>query len=116
MKPQKHILPRLCLLLLFLGYCGSATMFPHVHLIGNQRIVHSHPYAAGTVSNPGHTHPATAFLLIQQLTALLFAVAGPATLPHVYRKLIGTNKPAEDKEGDYRRPVCYGLRAPPCAG
>ena len=116
MKPRKHILLRICLLLLFLSYYGSATMFSHVHYIGSQRIVHSHPYAAGTASNPGHTHSAAAFLLIQQLTAVLFAVAGLATLPRIYRRLIGARRPANSKAAGYRQPVGYGLRAPPCAG
>jgi hypothetical protein len=51
------------LLLLFISYYGSITLFWHSHRLGNTVIVHSHPF-----SNAQHSHTAAQYDLIKVLT------------------------------------------------
>lgn len=68
MRHSKHWLVTL-LLLLFTGYYGGITLFPHAHDVDGQRIVHSHPYS-GTPSQPGHQHSAQQLQWLQLLSML----------------------------------------------
>jgi len=51
------------LLLLFISYYGSITLFWHSHHLGNTTIVHSHPF-----NNTQHSHTAAQYDLIKVLT------------------------------------------------
>jgi hypothetical protein len=54
------------LLILFLGYFGSITFFPHTHIVDGVTIVHSHPYKSQPGNVPvNHNHSKNGFLLIQ---------------------------------------------------
>ena len=54
------------LLILFLGYIGSITFFPHNHIVDGVTIVHSHPYKSHSGNVPvNHNHSKNGFLLIQ---------------------------------------------------
>ncbi len=75
MKPKQHIALRIGLLLLFFGYYGGLTLFPHVHEFEGQRIVHSHPYTAGNAASPGHQHTATGFHLIAFAASTLLLIS-----------------------------------------
>ena len=58
------------LILLFIGYYGSITLFYHAHLVNNQIIVHSHPYKHHPLDHTpfeSHSHTASAYSLIKQL-------------------------------------------------
>jgi hypothetical protein len=58
----KSILSQL-LLVLFISYYGSITLFWHSHHLGNTTIVHSHPF-----NNTQHSHTAAQYDLIKVLT------------------------------------------------
>jgi len=54
------------LLILFLGYFGSITFFPHTHIVDGVTIVHSHPFRSQPGDVPvNHNHSKDGFLLIQ---------------------------------------------------
>jgi hypothetical protein len=62
------------LLILFLGYYGSITMFYHAHLLVNGVIItHSHPFKSDP-NNKGpfqsHSHSSSAYNLIDQLNQI----------------------------------------------
>ena len=100
------------LLLLFVGYWSSVTLFPHVHRIDGHVFVHSHPFS-GSSGNPGHNHTPQQFQLIAHLSlliataatfvALVFGQAGAAFV-------FGVRKPVARRGMPVR---VYGLRAPP---
>lgn len=58
----KSILSHL-LLILFISYYGSITLFWHSHHLGNTIIVHSHPF-----NNAQHSHTTAQYDLIKVLT------------------------------------------------
>ena len=67
---------RYFLLLLFLGYYGSITLFTHTHIVNGVTIVHSHPYKSGTGKNPvTHQHTANGFIHIQLLSTFITTVS-----------------------------------------
>ena len=60
------------LLILFLGYYGGITLFPHHHIVDGISVVHSHPYRSGPGSVPSdHQHSKNGFVLIQFLSAFI---------------------------------------------
>ncbi len=66
----------LLLLILFLGYYGGITLFPHSHIVNGITIVHSHPYKQGNKSNSsGLPHTGKELLLIQTLSEFVSTVA-----------------------------------------
>ncbi|MBN2814790.1 MAG: hypothetical protein JXQ80_11985 [Bacteroidales bacterium] len=64
---------KVILLLVFLGYYSSLTLFYHPHLINGQIVYHSHPYKkhsqtkTGEKQTPAHQHNKDEFFYIQQL-------------------------------------------------
>jgi len=61
---------RFLLLLFFVGYYGSITLYVHAHLINGQIVYHSHPYKPIPVNNSpfqSHSHSSATYNLIQQL-------------------------------------------------
>jgi hypothetical protein len=58
---------------LFLGYYGSITLFPHCHIVNGVTIVHSHPYkhSADPKKSPGHQHSDDEFVLIHLISNFL---------------------------------------------
>lgn len=53
-----------CLLLLFVAFQASVTLFPHTHFLGSEKLVHSHPY-----SNANHCHSGNQILSLDKLSA-----------------------------------------------
>ncbi|MDR1897880.1 MAG: hypothetical protein LBR10_13930 [Prevotellaceae bacterium] len=72
-KNKRHIVAAF-LMMLFVSYLASITMFVHTHIVDGQIITHSHPYC-GTPDNPGHSHTAAQFLTIAHLSNLLMTGA-----------------------------------------
>ena len=67
---------RYLLFAIFIGYLGSVSLFPHVHVENGIKIVHSHPYKSGQDEGPGrHTHNGNSFILIQFLSQILAVTA-----------------------------------------
>jgi len=63
MKNKLRTILSQILLVLFVSYYGSITLFWHSHRLGNITIVHSHPF-----SNNQHSHSAAQIDLIKVLT------------------------------------------------
>ena len=60
---------RYFLLLLFLGYYVSTTLFTHTHIVNGAVIVHSHPYIPFSGEKPAnHQHSTNGFVLIHFLS------------------------------------------------
>ena len=58
-------LPGYFLLVLFCGYLGFITFFPHNHVVDGITIVHSHPYKSQPDDVPvNHNHSPNGFILI----------------------------------------------------
>ena len=71
----KRILFGWFLVLLFSGYIGSITFFPHTHNVDGITIVHSHPYKSHSGNNPiNHNHSKNGFLLIQFVSSFVTTV------------------------------------------
>ncbi len=63
---------RILLVLLFLGYYGGITLFPHSHVINGITIIHSHPYKSDKGNNsPTSPHTGKELLVIQLLSELI---------------------------------------------
>ena len=63
------------LVILFCGYLGSITLFPHNHIVDGITVVHSHPYKSLPGSNPvNHSHSKNGFLLIQFISSFITTV------------------------------------------
>lgn len=86
---KKQLIPTL-LLVLFLGYYGSVTLFYHIHIVGSQAITHSHPYMGGASGNPHHTHSSAELSLIAQLSqlGLLLSIASTVAILSVCKREI----------------------------
>ncbi len=62
---------RLFLLLLFINYYGSITLFPHYHLVDGVTIVHSHPHKNNSESpQSDHHHNNNGLVFIQLISSL----------------------------------------------
>lgn len=60
------------LLILFLGYFGSVTFFPHTHIVDGVTIVHSHPFKSHSGNDPiNHNHTKNGFVLIHFISHLI---------------------------------------------
>ncbi len=107
---------RFFLLILFLGYYGSITLFTHTHIINGITIVHSHPFNSGTKENPiKHQHTENGFLLIQFLSHFLASILFFAFSIEAYKAVFRKYTIQKNKESFSRIPslISYGLRAPP---
>jgi hypothetical protein len=103
------------LLILFLGYYGSITLFYHSHLVLGDTIVHSHPYWSDNQGMPSHTHSEKGYVTIQLLSffavSFLFIYFSFKTIaPLVFKILLKIIEGHTDQIFNY----FYLLRAPPC--
>ena len=77
MKDSVHNTKRVIasfLLILFIGYVSSITLFQHGHIVNGQLIAHSHPYC--DASDTGrHIHTSFEFITIAALSVLLMLAA-----------------------------------------
>ncbi len=104
------------LLILFLGYYGSITLFSHSHIVNGVTIVHSHPFKTnkgGETSNPPHTEKE--LLLIQLLSELITTAFTISFATLLLRSLwheipVVTIIAGYTESGGYCN---YSLRAPP---
>ncbi|MFH2143550.1 MAG: hypothetical protein ABIJ97_14080 [Bacteroidota bacterium] len=104
------------LLILFLGYLGSITLFTHRHILNGVTFVHSHPYSHGTEKNPvNHQHTTNGFILIHFLSHFLttatFLVFSFEVFKAVFKKYIFQKN--EDNSSNLAFLYSNGLRAPP---
>ncbi len=63
------------LLIIFCGYFGSITLFPHTHIVDGIQIVHSHPYKSHSDETPvNHDHSTQDYLLIRFISNLCVTI------------------------------------------
>lgn len=100
------------LLLLFVEYVASVTMFMHSHIIDGVVVSHSHFYA-GSGEAPGHTHSSQQAKVLLQLTFYVALAATSAmAVAKPVRRLISTL--VETCYETLLRSVAHSsLRAPP---
>lgn len=102
----------LLLLLLFVEYVGSVTLFVHGHIVDGETLYHSHIYS-GSAEEPNHTHSSQQFKLI---TALSTFVALAAVVVFFQSNLIGrviTQHRGEERRAQGSVVSHFSLRAPP---
>lgn len=104
------------LLLLFLAFWCSITLFPHRHLVDGRVYVHSHIYFGGTAQQPAHQHTLQQLQLLAQLASIVLVATAlfqmRALPPHGCRR---RREPALSTLPNRLVPR-FGLRAPPCFG
>lgn len=107
---------QLILFVLFIGYYGSITLFPHSHIVDGVTIVHSHPYKTDKSSVPFKLpHTGKEIMLIQTLSGFVTAAFViwflALILKLVFQKiLIPLSFVGYAEPGGY---INYALRAPP---
>ncbi|MBN2787947.1 MAG: hypothetical protein JXQ69_06435 [Paludibacteraceae bacterium] len=106
------------LLVLFLGYYSSITLFQHVHLVEGHYIVHSHFYKSESQNTPvkKHSHPISVLFIIQQLNQIN-AEEGFLFSPYQQPifELQSILRPVLDVRACYSTQIYSSSRAPPLA-
>jgi len=106
----------LLLLVLFLGYYGGITLFPHTHIVNGITIVHSHPFNSGNGNNSSNLpHSGKELQLIHHLSEFFSTVAGIFFIAQIIRYLLTDDLVHSTNEG-YAEPGgnrTNSLRAPP---
>ena len=111
---------KILLLLLFLGYYGGITLFPHSHVINGITIIHSHPYKSDKSSNsPALPHTGKELLVIQLLSELITTAFSLCIASLIIRTLLqeilvipirsGYSKPGGNRVDSLRAPPSYKL-------
>ncbi len=116
LKPQLKKILRFLLLLLFLGFYGSATLFPHSHIAGGVTIVHSHPYLPVKGKNPvNHQHTTNEYILIQLLSSFAATVTFITFCVETYKAIskVIVLRRVEQRKTSLIFLRSNGLRAPP---
>lgn len=62
------------LLILFVGYMGSISLFCHTHRVNGCHVTHSHPYSDAPDTGR-HTHTSVEYVAIALLSSLLLLAA-----------------------------------------
>jgi hypothetical protein len=104
------------LLILFLAYYGSITLFNHTHIVNGVTIAHSHPFSSENGETPvKHHHTANEYILIQSISNFLVIVSFLfftfGLIKNIFRETV--NKTINKI---FSTPDCIcanGLRAPP---
>ena len=104
------------LLILFLGYYGAITLFPHSHVVNGVTLVHSHPYKLVKGSGSSNLqHTGNDFMLIQLLSGFITTAFVALFVTLVLRFLlfkivVKSANVGYAEPGGYHN---YSLRAPP---
>lgn len=77
MRKSMVVVAKCLLLALFVSYWAGAKLFTHTHVVDGNLISHSHPYLPSNAHS--HSHCATAFQLVDNLTNLIFTSVGAQT-------------------------------------
>lgn len=108
LKRLKRITIALGLLLMFIAYEFSLTMFTHVHVVNGFLVVHSHP------SSEGHTHGAKQLITIACLHTFDSEEATTFTFSKPVDSVLCTLEREPDTVAELiAPPYSYPLRAPP---
>ncbi|KKY62708.1 hypothetical protein [Tannerella forsythia] len=100
------------LLILFIGYAGSTTLFYHTHRINGRWITHSHPYSDAPDTG-NHTHTSAGFVTITSLNAWLILAFLPGAFCKPFTRLSGIIVSPTIHKGITRETTSLSLRGPP---
>ena len=109
-------LVRILLLLLFIGYYGGITLFPHSHIVNGITIVHSHPFRSDKGGDSSKLpHSDKELMLIQLLSGFLTTVFAIWIFESILRLLLQKIKVYSTTDGyaESGGDCNYSLRAPP---
>ena len=125
---MRNSVKRICaalLLILFAGYWGSVTLFPHAHRVDGFVIVHSHPFSGAANGSAPLNHTPQQFQLIAHLSLLVMVAAVALSFAarllgvrYVFRMMrpVGCLRPAAGASRVLNRPCgrkgCTSLRRP----
>ncbi len=96
------------LLVLFIFYYASSTLFIHSHIIDGEVITHSHPY-----SSTSHTHTGASIELISLLNNLAFTLCVISILSFIETSTRFFFKQIRKQKYSDNKPLCLLLRGPP---
>lgn len=99
-------------LILFMGYTESSTLFLHSHFIHGKQIVHSHPYSDSPDSGK-HTHTPSQFTLIAGLSSLWMLAASPGYSFRVFTSVSFIQAKAINNYATAQKIAGPSLRGPP---
>jgi hypothetical protein len=103
-----------CLLILFMGYYGSITLFYHSHIVLGDTIVHSHPFRSDSHGAPMHSHTDNGYVTIHILAsftvAFIFLYFDFKTKAKVIYEIVPKFKHGTANHSFH---YFYSLRAPP---
>lgn len=86
------------LVILFCGYFGSITLFPHSHIVNGVTIVHSHPFKSDQGNAPvNHSHTTNGFQLIQLISGFIATTTIFFIATTVLRKVSSVRFPVQDE-------------------
>ena len=109
MSRNRYIFIPLMLLILFVAYQASITMFAHMHYVNGVMIVHSHPSA-----DNDHTHTDGQLLTLAHVSEWTGVELAFVTLSEVFLSVfdtIGCERKSKVLSDLYSH--CISLRAPP---
>ena len=115
MKDSVHSTKRLIasfLLILFMGYVSSVSLFQHGHIVNGQLIAHSHPYS-DTSETGQHTHTSCEFITIAALSVLQILAVSLGFLLILFAVQLLKKVNLEDSTTLIRTPFTLFLRGPP---
>jgi hypothetical protein len=102
------------LLILFLGYYGSITLFYHSHIVNGDTIVHSHPSRTNSHGVPIHSHTDKGFITVHLLScfvvSFILVYFNFRTIAPIVNKIVLKTKQGSANHTFY---YLYSLRGPP---
>jgi len=107
---------RVLLLILFLGYYGSITLFTHCHIINGVTIIHSHPYRSDKGNDSSGLQHTGKELMVIRLLSQFFTTAVVISFATVILRSLLYEIPVKstaDGYADTNGNCTYSLRAPP---
>jgi hypothetical protein len=115
MKTSINNILKFALLLLFVVYYGSITLFMHSHTVNGITISHSHPYKPFSDQNDeSHSHTPEGFLVIQLLSGFMAITAFLYIVLAFFFPLVSTVLAKAYSRASSNNGICLAqLRAPP---
>lgn len=113
-KINKGLWCGLLMLLLWIGYIGGVSLFPHNHIVNGHLITHSHPYS-GSPENPNHQHSQSQIATLAMLSNVVALVALGTFALGLYFALLAVIRSATQSSVSQLTEQILSLRAPPVA-
>jgi hypothetical protein len=111
-KINKGLWCGLLMLLLWIGYIGGISLFPHNHIVDGHRNTHSHPYS-GSPENPNHNHSQAQIATIALLSSVAAIVFIGSFVLGLFLALLAVIKHTANSTILQLSQQIVSLRAPP---